>query len=67
MDAFEEQPDSAAAPAADPFAGGEPDAAADFLGQAHDMFSRIFWTRIYEFFLPTILEYILFILIFSNS
>ena len=31
MDAFEEQPDSAAAAGADPFAGGEPDAAADFL------------------------------------
>ena len=31
MDAFEEQPDSAAAPASDLLAGGEPDAAADFL------------------------------------
>ena len=31
MDAFEEQPDSAAAPAADLLAGGEPDGAADFL------------------------------------
>ena len=25
------------------------------LGQAHDMFSRIFSTRIYEFFLPNIM------------
>ena len=31
MDAFEEQPDSAAAPGSDLLAGGEPDATADFL------------------------------------
>ena len=36
------------------------------LGQAHDMFSRIFRKRVYEFFLPNIM-YLLFVLIFSNS
>ena len=63
MDAFEEQPDSAAAPAADPFAGnepdaaadflggGEPDPAADFLGKIHQIVSPILLLRIYEFFL----------------
>ena len=28
------------------------------LGQAHDMFSRIFRIRIYEFFLPNIIQYL---------
>ena len=36
------------------------------LGQAHDMFSRIFRKRVYEFFLPNIMD-LLFVLIFSNS
>ena len=35
------------------------------LGQAHDMFSRIFRMRIYEFFLPNIMY--IFVLIFSNA
>ena len=34
------------------------------LGQAHDMFSRIFRMRIYEFFLPNIMY--IFVLIFSK-
>ena len=38
----------------------------DDIGQAHDMFSRIFWIRIYEFFF-TKYYVILFVWIFSNA
>ena len=36
------------------------------IGQAHDMFSRIFRVRIYPFFLPN-MYYVVFVLIFSNA